>query len=158
MGREQPNPFQGFLDTMSEWNRMRELGMGKTGYETRQEDQRRTHATAWVPTTDIFARGRDLVIRVSLSGVYPEDVEITLSNSVLTVSGERRSELDEEEVSFYTRERYYGAFRRSATLPAGIDESDISADFENGLLEITVQGGAAAAAEPRRIEIRDKRG
>lgn len=158
MGRERPNPFQGFLDTMSEWNRMRELGMGKTGYETRQEDRQRTHATAWIPTTDIFARGRDLVIRVSLSGVYPEDVEITLSNSVLTVSGERRSELDEEEVSFYTRERYYGAFRRSVTLPAGIDESDISADFENGLLEITVQGGAAAAAEPRRIEIRDKRG
>jgi HSP20 family protein len=152
MGREQPNPFQGFLDTVSEWNRMRELGMGKTGYETRQEDRQRTHATAWVPTTDIFARGQDLVIRVSLSGVYPEDVEITLSNSVLTVSGERRSELDEGEVSFYVRERYYGAFRRSMTLPAGVDESDISADFENGLLEITVRGGASAA-EPRRIEI-----
>ena len=152
MGRDQPNPFQGFLDTMSEWNRMRELGMGKTGYETRQEDRQRTHATAWVPTTDIFARGQDLVIRVSLSGVYPEDVEITLSNSVLTVSGERRSELDEEEVSFYVRERYYGAFRRSMTLPAGVDESDISADFENGLLEITVRGGASAE-EPRRIEI-----
>jgi HSP20 family protein len=99
------------------------------------------------------------MIRVSLAGVRREDVEITLSEGVLTISGERRSELDEEEVSFYVRERYYGTFRRSITLPAGIDESVISADFEYGLLEITIQGGAGAAAvEPQRIEIRDRSG
>jgi HSP20 family protein len=154
--KEHRNPFHGIVDAISEWNRMREVGMGRTGYVApRQEYQPRTQANAWVPTTDVFARGDDLVIRVSLSGVYPEDVEITLSNGVLTVSGERRSELDEEEVNFYVRERYYGAFRRSLTLPVGIDEDDISADFENGLLEITARGGAAAA-EPRRIEIRAK--
>ena len=134
---------------------MRELGSGRIGSETEHEARQRTHATAWVPSTDIFAKGEDLVIRVSLSGVYPEEVEITFTNGVLTVSGERRSELDEEEAHFYVRERYYGAFRRSITLPAGTDEDDISADYENGLLEITVRGGAAAA-EPRRIEIRAK--
>jgi HSP20 family protein len=133
---------------------MRELGSGRIGPETVHEGQRRTHATAWVPSTDVFARGRDLIIRVSLSGVYPEDVEITLSNDVLTVSGERRGELGNEEETFYVRERYYGVFRRSWTLPAGIGEDDISADFENGLLEITVRGGAAAVPEPRRIEIK----
>lgn len=156
MDRPQRNPFRGFVDMMSEMSRMRELG--KTGYDPGggQEDQRRTHATAWVPNTDIFARGTDLVIRVSLSGVRPEDIDITLSNSVLTVSGERRSELNEEEVSFYVRERYYGAFRRSMTVPAGVDESKISADFENGLLEVTVQGGAEV--EPQRIQIRDRSG
>ena len=158
MAREQRNPFHGIVDAISEWNRMREVGTGRIGYGPRQEDRPRTQANAWVPTTDVFAKGDDLVIRVSLSGVHPEDVDITLSNGVLTVSGERRSELDEEEeVSFYVRERYYGAFRRSITLPAGIDEGDISADYDNGLLEIVV-GGAAAAAEPRRIEIRAKPG
>ncbi len=97
------------------------------------------------------------MVRVSLSGVNREDVRITLSNSVLTVSGERRSELDEDDdVNFYVRERYYGAFRRSITLPAGINEDAISADFENGLLEVTVRGGATAAPEPRRIRIRDR--
>jgi HSP20 family protein len=152
---ERRNPFHGIVDAMSEWSRMREVGMGRLGYEARQENRPRTHATAWVPTTDVFAKGDDLVIRVSLSGVYPEDVNVTLSNGVLTISGERRSEPDEQEVSFYARERYYGAFRRSVTLPAGVDEDDISADYENGLLEIVVRG-AAAAAEPRRIEIRAK--
>ena len=54
--------------------------------------------------------------------------------------------MDEEEVAFYVRKRYYGAFRRGVTLPVSIDESDTSADFENGPLTITVQGGASAAA------------
>jgi HSP20 family protein len=157
MDKERRNPFHGVVDAISEWNRMRELGSGRIGPETGHEARRRTHATAWVPSTDIFARGEDLVIRVSLSGVYPEDVEITLSNGVLTVSGERRSELDEGEVTFYVRERYYGALRRSVTLPAGVDEDDISADFENGLMEITVRG-AAAPEPPRRIEIRNRSG
>jgi HSP20 family protein len=155
MGGARRNPFRGIVDVMGEMNRMRELG--RTGYEPGQEDRQRTHATAWVPSTDIFAKGADLVIRVSLAGVSQEDVDITFSDGVLTVSGERKSELDEEEVSFYVRERYYGAFRRTITLPAGTDESRISADFENGLLEVTVRGGAATAAvEPRRIEIRNR--
>ncbi len=155
MDREHSNLFHGIVDSISEWNRMREVGTGRIGPETRQEDRQRTLATAWVPTTDIFAKGDDLVVRVSLSGVDREDVRITLSNSVLTVSGERKSELD-EDVSFYVRERYYGAFRRSFTLPAGIAEDAISADFEIGLLEVTVRGGATAAPEPRRIPIRDR--
>ena len=158
MDRERRNPFHGIVDAISEWNRMRELGSGRIGSETGQETQRRTHATAWVPSIDMFAKGEDLVIRVSLSGVYTEDVEITFSNGVLTVSGERKSELDEKaETDFYVRERYYGAFRRSWTLPAGIGEDDISADFENGLLEITIRGGVAAA-KPRRIEIGSRSG
>jgi HSP20 family protein len=76
---------------------------------------------------------------------------------VLTVSGERRRELDEEEVSFYVSERYYGAFRRSMTLPSGIEEGRISAEFDNGLMEITVRGGATVV-QPRRIKIRSKSG
>lgn len=159
MDREQRNPFHGLVDSISEWNRMRELGSGRIGSETGHEEWPRTHATAWAPSCDVFAKGGNLVIRVSLSGVHPKDVEITLSNDVLTVSGERRSELeDEEEETFYVRERYYGTFRRSWTLPAGIDDDDIRADFENGLLEITVRGGAATAPPPRRIEIGTRSG
>jgi HSP20 family protein len=156
MDRKQRNPFHGLVDSINEWNRMRELGSGRIGYETGQEERPRTHATAWVPSSDVFAKGGNLVMRVSLSGVSPEDVEITLSNGVLTVAGERRSGLgDAEEETFYARERYYGAFRRTWTLPAGINEDDIGADFENGLLEITVRGGASAPP-PRRIEIGSK--
>ena len=56
MSEVRTNPFAGVVDSISEWSRMRELGMRKTGYEARQEGRQRTHATAWVPATDVFAR------------------------------------------------------------------------------------------------------
>lgn len=152
MGRTRRNPFRGIVDTISEMNRTRERWL--TGQEG-GEDRQRTHMTAWVPTTDIFARGEDLVIRAELAGVRAEDLEVDLSNGVLTVSGERYSELDEDEVSYYVRERFYGVFRRTITLPDGVSESSIDASFRNGLLEITVEGGAMAAA-PSRIRVRDE--
>jgi HSP20 family protein len=154
MGRAH-NPFRGLMDYMSEMNRMREyIESGGQAHE----DQERTHATAWIPTTDIFARGDDLVIRCELAGVRRNDIDITLSGGVLTISGERGSELDEEEIHFYTRERSFGHFRRNMNLPKGIDRSDISADFQDGMLQVTVRGGATAIPEPQRIEIRDEPG
>ena len=157
MGRVRRNPFRGFVDVMSEMSRMREL-VTDPGPETGQEEQRRTHANAWLPPTDIFAREGDLVIRCELAGVRREDVEITLSDGVLNISGERRSELDEEEVTFYTRERFYGAFRRSMSLPEGVSEDEIEATFEDCVLEITVRRGAATVPKPQRIQIRDRSG
>jgi HSP20 family protein len=147
---ERRNPFRGFVDSISEWNRMREYGM--YGPDPGQEEQRRTHATAWIPTADIFARGDDLVIRFELAGVREEDIDISLAGGVLTVSGERRSEIDEEEVHFYTRERSYGHFRRSMNVPEGVDSSKINASFEDGMLELTIAGGAVYP-EPERIQI-----
>jgi HSP20 family protein len=150
-----PNPFEGVSDFFSEMARMREVG--RHGYDQAHESRMRTHATAWVPATDIFARGRDLVIRVELAGVHPEDVEITFSQGILTVTGQRHTELGAaDEDSFFVRERPYGAFRRSVTLPAGVSESDISAEFVDGLAEITVAGGASAAGA-QRIELRHER-
>lgn len=151
MEEQRRNPFRGFLDMASEMNRMRYLG--SYGYEPGQEDRERTHATAWVPNADVFARGGDLVIRVDLAGVDPEDIDVTFHEGVLTISGERSKDL--KDVDFYVHERFYGVFRRSMTLPAGVNEDDISAEFRNGLVEITVKGGAAAA-EPRRIQIRNR--
>jgi HSP20 family protein len=148
MGQRRSNPFRGFVDVMSEMNRMREVGRGD--FELERE---RTQASAWVPTADVFARGEDLVIRLELAGVEREHIEITLHDNTLTISGERESDLD-EDVSFYVHERFYGAFRRSMTLPAGVDEGKINAYSDNGMLEIIVQGGASAKSH--RIEIGDK--
>ena len=140
------NPFRGIVDTMSEMARMREYAEGGGS----QEEGPRTHATAWVPTTDIFARGDDLVIRCELAGVEREDVEISLSGGALTIDGERRGEPEASE--YYARELYYGHFRRRIKLPEDVDGSRVSASFENGLLEVTVRGGVDHH-EPERIEI-----
>lgn len=149
---ERPRPFEGVTDFFGELGRMREIGA--YGYPPGQAG--RTHATAWVPPTDIFARGSDLGLRIDLAGVAPEDVSITFAQGVLTVSGERQSWVGTDgDDSFHLRERFYGAFRRSIALPEGTTQAQISAEFDNGLLELTIAGGAAAA-QPVRIAVRAK--
>ncbi len=154
MAKEHHNPFEGVTDFFNELGRMRQIGAH--GYDNRPEEQHRSHASAWVPSTDILALGGDLVIRVDLAGIEPEDVSITFSGGVLTLYGERDTTEDlEGEPRFYIRERFAGVFRRAITLPEDTTEDKISAEFENGLAEIVVVG-AAKAAEPSRIALRRK--
>src|SRR3712207_2731085 len=131
---------------MSEMARMREYAEGGGG----QGEGPRTHATAWVPTTDIFALGDDLVIRCELAGVGREDVEISLYGGALIIDGERKGE--PEATEYYARERHYGHFRRRIKPPESIERSGISASFADGLLDLTVKGGGDPHA-PARTEI-----
>lgn len=125
-------------DFVSEVNRMRTFGVH--GQESYPEVAERTHASAWVPVTDILASGDDLVIRVELPGVEPDDVDLRLTRGTLTVSGKRESALAGE--TFLVRERYSGEFRRTVELPEGVEPEAISAEFVNGLVIITVTDGA----------------
>ena len=92
------------------------------------------------------------MVRAELPGVKLEDVNITFQNGVLSISGERRAEEQKEGSGYYVRERRYGSFQRSMTLPEGVDESKIHARFQDGVLEVRVEG-AAAVREPKRIQI-----
>jgi HSP20 family protein len=149
------NPFEGVTDYFSELNRLRHTGVH--GRDLGPEERQRTHASAWVPAADIYARGSDLVIRVELAGVRPDEVNLGFAHGVLTVSGSRGSDVDDVAAdSFYVRERFYGQFRRAVTLPEGTTAEAISAEFADGLVEIVVRGGAAAAGS--RIEVRDRSG
>ena len=150
------NPFEGVTDFFTELVRMRSLGIhGTTPPGTEQTE--RTHASAWVPATDIFSFGDGLVIRVELAGVDPQDVDLRFDHGLLTVSGTRRSGLDDRgEVDFYIRERFYGAFRRVVTLPEGTEDSQISAEFDNGLVEITVRGAISGSRSSTRIALADR--
>lgn len=145
-----PNPFRGFLDVMSEMNRAQEEWMNR-GHVS---GGGRSHAAAYVPPADIFAQGDDLFVRCEVAGVRSDDVSVTVASNVLTISGHRHSELDEDEVLYYSRERVYGEFRRAMIVPDGVDQSDITATVRNGLLEIRVAGGAAA--KPQTIHIVDQ--
>ena len=150
---EKSHPFGGVSDLFSELSRMRDVGT--RGREHPAEDRQRTHASAWVPATDIAAQGEDLLIRVELAGVAPDEVHLAFAHGVLTVSGNRSTEPAHAPSEFYVRERFYGEFRRSFTLPEGTDASQISAEFADGLVEIRVRGGAAETAGTR-IEIKDR--
>jgi HSP20 family protein len=78
--------------------------------------------TEWAPAVDATTKDGNLVIRAELPGVKPEDVDISLHENVLTISGERKAG-QEERGGYYIRERRYGSFSRSFSLPQGTDES-----------------------------------
>jgi HSP20 family protein len=145
------SPFRGFWDMQSEMNRLFDEMLGGMGrWPARQ--QRAAQMTEWAPAIDVLTKDGDLVIRAELPGVKQEDVDITLHNNLLTIRGERKVEEEEERGGYYVRERRYGSFSRSLTLPEGVDESRIHARYEDGVLEVRVEG-AAAVQEPRRIQI-----
>ena len=141
---ERRNPFEGVTDFFSELARMRSLGIHGTA-ERGAETTERTHASAWVPPTDILAVGDDLVVRVELAGVVPDDIDLRFSHGVLTVSGTRRPGPRDKRSQFYIRERFYGEFRRVITLPDGTEADQISAEFDDGLVEITVANGVSTS-------------
>ncbi len=105
----------------------------------------------WVPAVDVHENDEAFVFTAELPGLDKDDVSITLENNVLTLSGERSFE-DEAERDKYRRiERTYGNFSRSFTLPSQVVQEKVSAEFKNGLLNITVP--KAEQAKPRKIDI-----
>ncbi len=147
-------PFggRGFYDPYHEINRLLDDMMGGTAGPARRLGRQQGAVTEWAPAIDALTKDGDLVIRAELPGVKLEDVDISLHDNVLSISGERRAEQEEERGGYHIRERRYGSFRRSVALPEGIDESKISARYEDGVLEVRVES-AAVAREPKRIQI-----
>ncbi len=92
----------------------------------------------WVPAMDRLETKEHFVLRADLPGMRREDVAIELEDNVLTVSGERKAEHEEGQEGYYRVERAFGGFSRSLTLPKGIDASAVTAEFDNGVLEVRI--------------------
>ena len=152
------SPFKGrgLYDVHGEMNRLFDEMFGGMA---RRSGGRQGEGVAgsWSPALDVLHEGSDVVVRAELPGVKPDDVDITLSRGVLTISGQRRAEQEQRGGGYYVRERRYGSFRRSLVLPEGIDESKIDASYENGMLEVRISG-AAVEQEPRKIQIQSADG
>lgn len=114
----------------------------------------------FLPAIDVFAKDGDLVIRVELAGVDPEkDVTITLEKGQLILHGERKQTEEVKEEDYYRAEASYGVFERRIPIPEGIGEKDVIADYEDGILEVTVKGATKIEApEARTIPVRSVKG
>ena len=93
-------------------------------------------------------------VTVELPGMSEKDVEISLSNGVLTVKGEKKSEKEESKKDYHYSERSYGAFRRSFGLPEGVDADKIEANMKAGVLAIVMPKSAETQKKSRTVEIR----
>ncbi len=106
---------------------------------------------SWVPPVDIQETEDGYRLQAELPGLTKDDVQITLENNVLRLSGERKFEKDVQKEGYHRIERTYGSFARSFALPHPVNGDGVQAAFENGLLTITVP--KADQAKPRKIAI-----
>ncbi len=92
----------------------------------------------WSPAIDVSETDNEVLVKVDLPGVNPDDIEISLSENILTIKGEKKKEEEEKKENFYRMERYYGSFMRSIQLPCEIEEDKISATYKDGVLKIVL--------------------
>jgi HSP20 family protein len=95
-------------------------------------------ANLWLPQIDVSTRDGQLQVHADLPGMRQEDVNVSVHDGVLSISGERANQHEQNRSGVYRRERSYGSFRRDVPLPAGVDADSIKASFENGVLEVTM--------------------
>jgi HSP20 family protein len=110
--------------------------------------------STWLPAVDVWETDNELVLSFDLPGIPEDKISVELDDAVLTVSGERERTQEHSSDRFYRFERRYGTFARSVSLPQGVKESDISADYKNGVLEIRVP--KPEEQKPKRIQIGSK--
>jgi HSP20 family protein len=135
------------LDSLqSEMNRLFEGFFGTTG---RAGDGVRSRR--WIPAMDLVETDDHLVLRADLPGMNEDDIDIEVKDNVLTVSGERKAEQEEKEEGYYRVERAFGSFSRSLTLPQGVSADQVSANFDNGVLEVRIP--KPEERKPQRVQI-----
>lgn len=110
-------------------------------------------ANAWSLPVDVYERENSLVVRAAIPGVKPENVNISVEENVLTITGEREAEITEQD-KVYRREYHHGLFSRSLLLPEDIDTAGIQASFDNGFVKITLPKVEPAKPQTLKIPIK----
>ena len=106
----------------------------------------------WSPMADVSEDDRSYMVKVELPEMKREDIKLSLENGVLSISGERKIEKDENGRKYHRIERGYGSYMRSFTLPADADAAQVDAQYRDGVLSVKV--GKSAKAKQRAIEIK----
>ena len=118
----------------------------------RGENRNETMTVAdWIPTVDISETEDEYLIKADLPGVKREDVKITVQERVLTIQGERAQEREEKGKRYHRVERTYGNFARSFTLPDYVDDTKVTAEFKDGVLNLHLP--KSEKARPKAIEV-----
>jgi HSP20 family protein len=107
----------------------------------------------WAPAMDLIEAEDKFVLKADLPGLGEDDVTIEVQDNVLTVSGERKVEHERKERGFYRVERSFGRFSRSLTLPEGVNAEGIKANFDKGVLEVSIP--KPEERKPHRVTIGD---
>lgn len=122
---------------------------------TRPFSLTREGGSSWSsPAIDMYQTNDEVVVRAALPGIKPEEVQINVTGDLLTIRGETNHEEENRDRSWHIREQRWGAFERSVRLPTGVIADRAKADFENGILMITLP--KSEDVKPRTISVKAK--
>ena len=140
------------------WDPFRELGMLQDRMNRLFDDAGRgwradepAATTSWSPSVDIFETEGEIIVKAELPGLDRKDIVLHLENNVLTLRGVRKFEKETKDENYHRIERSYGAFNRSFSIPATVDEEKIRADYKDGVLKIVLP--KKEQAKPKQIKI-----
>jgi HSP20 family protein len=136
-------PFREIATLQNEMSRLLNTVAGGNG-ET-------TTTRTWVPAVDVWETEESLVYAFDLPGIPEDRISVEFDDGALIVSGERERTKDASEQNYYRYERRFGSFSRTVGLPQGVSEESITAEYKQGVLEVSVK--KPEQAKPRRIEI-----
>ena len=140
------NPGRDFAQLQERINRLFSDTYGRSGEEGLMNQG------SWIPPVDIYQNNNhEIVLKADLPDMTLEDIEVTVDNSTLTISGEKKLTEEVKEGDFQRIERAYGRFSRSFVLPPNVDASKLAAEYKNGVL--TVRLPLREEAKPRRVQI-----
>src|ERR1700730_1556532 len=136
-------PFRGVSTLQDQINRVFNDVFERPGEES--------NLTSWAPAVDIFETEHELVVKADLPDIDPKDLDIRVENNILTIRGERKFESKVSEDKYLRVERAYGSFSRSFSLANTVDSEAIKADYQNGVLTLTVP--KREEAKPKQIKV-----
>ncbi len=102
-------------------------------------------------TIDMYQTKDNVVIKSTIAGVKPEDIDITIANDMVTIRGERRRDFEASAEDYFYQECYWGSFSRSVVLPVDVDIENVGADLKDGILTVVLPKAAKARAKKIRV-------
>jgi len=143
------------LDLREEMNQLFEDFFSSSPMTMSPFSEETSLAGDFVPSMDIKESEREITVSAELPGMEAEDIDISITGNTLTITGEKKSEIEEKSERYYRSERSYGSFRRSIPLPDSVQEEKIEATYQQGVLKVSLPKEPGSEKGTKRIEIKN---
>ena len=145
-------PFREFATLQDRMNRL-----FRDSYNDAGQDESLT-TSRFAPAVDVYEDEHQVTLKIEVPGIDEKDIDVRVENNTLTVQGERKIEKEEKEENYRRVERQYGSFTRTFTLPQTVDSEKVSANYEKGVLKITLPKRAEAKPKQIRVNVGSEKG
>lgn len=140
------NPFSELESIQNEMNRMFNFSLGR--YFDQDSTLLGSH---WAPAIDVFDSQDSILVKAEIPGLKKDEIDVSIQDNTLIIKGEKKQENEVKEGNYCKTERYYGSFYRAVALPSSVDTEKTTANYKEGVLELTLT--KKEEAKPKQIKV-----